>query len=46
MLTVPSRFAEGASSGPHEVAAENDAVADGAATAERGYCVAVTLLSR
>lgn len=45
MLTVPSRFAEGASSGPHEVA-ENDAVVDGAATAERGYCVAVTLLSR
>lgn len=46
MLTVPSRFAEGASTDPHEVAAEDDAVADDAAIAERGYCVAVTSLSR
>lgn len=43
---MPSRLAEGASSDPREVAAEDDAVADGAVTAEREYCAAATLLSR
>lgn len=46
MPKVPSCLVAGASSDPHEVAAEDDAIADDVATAERGYCVAATSLSR
>lgn len=44
MLTVPRHPAEEASLDPREVV-ENDVVADGVATVERAYHVAVTLRS-
>lgn len=45
VLTLPRHPAEEASLDPREVVAEDDAAADGVATVERAYRVAVTLRS-